>query len=208
MAKSVRKSARRKSKKLHRGGAGPWTGAYTVGPPLASGSYGQEIVPTSGCDAAMPGGFISSYTARGLPGIGGGRRSRRKRVKKSRSRKQMKKSRRKRKQRGGRYTFDLSAGAIGNGPFSAGAEVSRIPCEGGMVNTGPVAALANPAPMAGGAAPPLGAPYAKTDNAAYYAPTAGYENQPSGWVGAAGAPSLLQIPYDARSYNPACLKTN
>jgi hypothetical protein len=26
-------------------------------------------------------------------------------------------------------------------------------------------------------------------------------------VGSTGAPSLLQTPYDARSYNPACLKT-
>jgi hypothetical protein len=200
MKKSVRKSGRRKSmrkskkgRRGQKGGAGPWTGAYTVGPPLMAGSYGQEIIPTTGCDAARPDGFISSYAPTGLPGVGGGRRKSRK----GRGR------RRSRRQRGGRYTVDLAAGPIGNGPFVAGAQISRIPCEGGMVDTGPPAPFPNPVPMAGGAGP-----YASTDNAAYYAPTAGYSNQPSAWVGAAGAPSLLQLPYDAREMNPACLKTN
>ena len=47
-----------------------------------------------------------------------------------------------------------------------------------------------------------------TDNAAYYAPTAGYDNKPSSWLNSVGAPVQLQIPYEARSWNPACLKTN
>jgi len=191
-----RLSAKRRSAKRHgsakrrrqRGGAGPWTGAYTVGPPLTVGSYAQEIIPTTGCDAAQPPGFVN-VVPRGLPGVGGSRR----RLRRTKGR----------RQRGGRYTFDLQAGAIGNGPFSAGAQVSSIPCEGGMYNTGPSANLPNPVPMTGGAGP-----YASTDNASYYAPTAGYANQTSSWVGSAGAPSLLQIPYDARSMNPACLKTN
>ena len=182
-------SAKRRSasRRRQRGGAGPWTGAYTVGPPLTVGSYAQEIIPTTGCDAAAPSGGFIGVVPRGLPGVGGGRRRRTKG----------------RKQRGGRYTFDLQAGAIGNGPFAAGAQVSSIPCEGGMYNTGPTANLPNPVPMAGGAGP-----YASTDNASYYAPTAGYGNQTSSWVGSAGAPSLLQIPYEARAMNPACLKTN
>jgi hypothetical protein len=41
----------------------------------------------------------------------------------------------------------------------------------------------------------------------YSAATAGYGNQPSTWVSSSGTPSLLQTPYDARSLNPACLKT-
>ena len=47
-----------------------------------------------------------------------------------------------------------------------------------------------------------------TDSAAYYAPTAGYDNKPSSWLNSVGAPVQLQIPYEARSWNPACLKTN
>jgi hypothetical protein len=47
-----------------------------------------------------------------------------------------------------------------------------------------------------------------TDSAAYYAPTAGYDNKPSSWLDSVGAPVQLQIPYDAKAWNPACLKTN
>ena len=45
------------------------------------------------------------------------------------------------------------------------------------------------------------------DNLAYYAPTAGYDNKPSTWLDSVGAPVQLQIPYEAKSWNPACLKT-
>ena len=45
------------------------------------------------------------------------------------------------------------------------------------------------------------------DTVAYQAPTAGFTNQPSSWVGQAGAPVLLQAPYEARTMNQACLKT-
>ena len=42
---------------------------------------------------------------------------------------------------------------------------------------------------------------------AYVAPTAGYANNPSTWTDSVGAPVQLQIPYEARMMNPACLKT-
>jgi len=45
------------------------------------------------------------------------------------------------------------------------------------------------------------------DTVAYYAPTAGYSQQPSSWVGATGSPVLLQAPYAAGAMNQACLKT-
>jgi hypothetical protein len=38
-------------------------------------------------------------------------------------------------------------------------------------------------------------------------PTAGYDNKPSTWTDSVGAPVQLQIPYNARIMNPACLKT-
>jgi hypothetical protein len=178
--------ARRHTRK-QRGGqyTGQWTGAYSFGGPVAPGSYGQTVVATSGCDAATPPGYISSFTPGGLPGMKGGRR---------RGRGSRRGSRRLKKQRGGRYTVDVGAGPIGGM-----APITRIGCEGGLVNTAPPGAAPNPVPLqAGGAGP---------DNVAYYAPTAGYTNQSSPWVGSTGAPSLLQIPYAAREYNPACLKT-
>jgi hypothetical protein len=201
--KSCARKMSRRRHRTHRGGAytGPWTGAYSFGAPISAGSDAQTVVPTSGCMAANPPGYISNYSGPGgLPGVGGGRRRKRRQA-----------GRRSRRQRGGRYTTDLAAGPIGVGPFSAGATVSRISCESGLVNTAPPGAMANPAvgQMGGGAADlGLAAPYSQGGNEAYYAPTAGYGNQASTWVSSTGAPSLLQIPYEARSYNQACLKTN
>jgi hypothetical protein len=37
--------------------------------------------------------------------------------------------------------------------------------------------------------------------------TAGYTNNASTWVSSTGSPVLLQAPYEARTMNPACLKT-
>ena len=191
-SKKTRKSRRKTMRKM-RGGqyTGPWTGAYSFGAPVAPGSDAQTVVPTSGCVAAVPDGFIKNYSGPGgLPGVGGGRRRHRRAGKPT-----------KRQQRGGRYTVDVGAGPIGNGPFVAGAAISRIGCEGGLVNTAPPGAALNPMPMNGGAG------NLDLSSGAYYAPTAGYGNQSSQWVSSTGTPALLQIPYDARSYNPACLTT-
>lgn len=46
-----------------------------------------------------------------------------------------------------------------------------------------------------------------SDNQAYYAPTGGYSNQASTWVGSTGAPLLLSAGYSDRSVNQACVKT-
>ena len=87
-------------------------------------------------------------------------------------------------QSGGRYGFDLTAPLGGGTPFSSGIpQVTSIPCESSR--------------QSGGA----------SDNVAYYAPTAGYDNKPSGWVGGTGAPVMIQAPYAAGAMNPACLKT-
>jgi hypothetical protein len=100
----------------------------------------------------------------------------------------------KRKQRGGRYGFDLTDSAIfGGTPYTSGIpQVMKIAPEGAVSNP------LNPVQMGG---------LQTEGGAAYFAPTAGYSNTASTWVGSTGAPSLLQTPYDARSYNPACLKT-
>ena len=160
-------------------------GGYTFGSAVApEAPYAQEVIGgpklIPDClEATRPGLVGPIQGTGGLPGFAGG-------------------------MRGGRYTFDLSTGPV-NGIGSAGpsgglAEVSRIQCEGGLVNTSPPGAQANPTVLKGGAG--LG-----EGSLLYTAPTAGYDNKPSEWVSSAGSPSLLQIPYEARTMNPACLKT-
>jgi len=105
--------------------------------------------------------------------------------------------------RGGRYTFDVGAGPITGsaGPVLGGYPiVSRIGCEGGLVNTSPPGALANPMPLQSGGVGGI-------DSAYYTAPTAGYGNRASDYVDSVGGPVLTQQPYDARIANPACNKT-
>jgi hypothetical protein len=163
-----RKATRKSTRKQAGGGQGQ---SYSFGAPIVPGlGNSAEVVPMSSCGAASRPGFISfPSTGLGLPGLsGGGRR------------------RRARSQRGGRYSFDLSAPVAGGTPWGSGIPpVMRIPCE------------ASTATMRGGA----------SDNVGYFAPTAGYSNGASTWVGSTGAPSMVQTPYDARAMNPACTKT-
>jgi len=103
---------------------------------------------------------------------------------------------------GGRYMVDVGTNVSNpNGSGGPGlgnyATITRIGCEGGLVNTSPSGASANPVVLQNGG----------THSAAYMAPTAGYDNKPSEWVSSTGSPSLLQIPYEAGTMNPACLKT-
>ena len=102
--------------------------------------------------------------------------------------------RRSRRQRGGRYSFDLSQPVPGAAaPWAGGIPpVMKIPCESALTT-------ANPLNQRGGVG--------GVDSAFYAAPTAGYTNVPSSWVGSTGTPSLLQTPYDARSTPPVCMKT-
>ena len=101
---------------------------------------------------------------------------------------------RRKKQRGGRYSFDLSTPMPGAAaPWAGGPPpVMRIPCEAAVSNP------LNPVQMGG---------VGGVDSAFYAAPTAGYTNTPSSWVGSTGSPSLLQTPYDARTTPPVCFKT-
>ena len=166
--------------------------SYTFGAPIIPGiDAGQTVVPQSSCMATTPPGFIANpRMGAGLPGMGGGgRRGRRGRRGTRRGRRGSR-----RKQRGGRYGFDLTdSSTFGGTPYTSGIpQVMKIAPEGAVSNP------LNPVQMGG----------VQTEGgAAYFAPTAGYSNTASTWVGATGAPSLLQTPYDARSYNPACLKT-
>ena len=196
MARKNLKRTRRSRKQ--RGGD---SAAYTFGAAVAPGApYASEVIAQEACGAAARPGFIQSPAVGtgGLPGFAGGGRRRGRRA-----------TRRNRKQRGGRYTFDVAAATGGPNPF---VPVSRIACEGGQVDTSPPGAAPNPVPaslQAGGAGIALtgSGVSGAVDTAAYYAPTAGYGNTASSWVSSAGVPSLIQVPYEARAMNPACVKT-
>jgi hypothetical protein len=180
MARRSRSS--RKTKRMRGGGLGS---IYSFGAPIVPGlGNSAEVVPSSSCLAATRPGMVSTPTSGlGLPGLSGGARRRRRGTR--------------RLQRGGRYSFDLSAPVAGGTPWGTGIPpVMRIPCEAATPNP------LNHAAMRGGAATGLGG-----SSLAYVAPTAGYGNTPSGWVGSTGAPVMVQTPYEARSMNQACLKT-
>jgi hypothetical protein len=196
MAKHSRKAAAktRRHRRGRKGGsrrvqrAGGLGHTYSFGGPVGGAGYPigntAEVIPGSSCLAATrPGLAVLPTTGLGLPGMSGG-------------------GRRGRTQRGGRYTVDVGAGQLAPAtPFLGGYPViSRIPCEGSTPNP------LNPGPHTPSTQPPIrggggtGTPFLEV-------PTAGYTNQPSTWVGSTGAPSLLQIPVDARTMSSACLKT-
>ena len=169
-------------------------GAYSFGSSAVApeAPYAQEVVGgphlTPDCLAATRQGMLGPVQGSGgLPGFAGGARggSTTYAITQGMS--------------GGRYMVDVGTN-ISNPNGSGGpglgnyATITRIGCEGGLVNTLPPGTYANPNQNGGG------------DNA-YYAPTAGYDNRASSWVGSTGAPALLQIPYDAGAMNPACVKT-
>lgn len=196
----AKKNNLRRTRKQN-GGGWAFTGATISG----VNNYGQVNTPIGDCRAASPPGFISPpYEQKGLPGLSGGARRRRRTMK------------------GGRYGFDLANPVPGAAaPWAGGIPpVQRIACEGSTPNP------LNPGPHTPSTAPPapsgnsfLGGGRRRnrsrrqrggglgTDNLAYYAPTAGYDNLPSRWVDSVGAPVLLQKPYDAQAWNPACVKT-
>ncbi|NBQ47689.1 MAG: hypothetical protein EBU33_04440, partial [Sphingobacteriia bacterium] len=145
--------------------------------------YAQEVVAKEACGAATRPGTLVGYSAGsgGLPGLtgfaGGGTR----RAKKSKKfsfknlaksfknflkSKPMKKRVKSKTQRGGRWTADTAA-AYASGP-NVFLPVSRIGCEGGLVNTSPPGAH-NPAmafKQMGGAGT-LASPYYSAQNAGY-----------------------------------------
>lgn len=205
--KQNRKTNRKTSRKMRKSRGGGWGFTNSTASSLPSGTVNNPMITTDigDCRAASPPGFINPpYTKWqvGLPGMNGGKRTRKGVSACSVS------------QQGGRYSFDLSPTAVGdiapNGAaYWAGtyAPVQRIACEGSTPNP------LNPGPHTPSTEPP--APHGPVqtggvggvDSPFYYAPTAGYDNKPSTWVDSVGAPVQLQVPYDARALNPACLYT-
>jgi len=156
-------------------------GTYMAGASIAPGvlEWRGGTPGTPDCLAAARPGMVTYSGSQGLPGLSGGRRRRG-------SRKQNGGRRRgTRKQTGGRRrnTRKQTGGRYG---FVDGA-YQAIPLERSTSDI----------PQNGGA----------SDNQAYYAPTGGYSNQASTWVGSTGAPLLLSAGYSDRSVNQACVKT-
>jgi len=188
---------------------------YSIGGPILPGlptvnNYAAAVNSIGNCRATTPSYAITPPPATGLPGMGmrGGRRG---------------PKRRNYKQAGGRYGFG------GDMPVPIGAaqsqggypEVVKIGCQANLQNPfNPTHTAPNPTPGAVSSAS-LGESIAKAFgqtggysplgqaavSEAYVAPTAGYDNKPSTWTDSVGAPVQLQIPYNARMMNPACLKT-
>jgi len=175
----------------HRGGGLGQSYAFNPTPIIPGVDTGISFQPESSCMAAVRPGTImgAPIGSGGLPGMGGG--GRRRRGTRGKGRKGRRSS--KRRQRGGRYSFDLSASPIPGGtPWGNGIpQVMSIPCE---------AARHNPLNLQAGGV-------GGVDSAFYVAPTAGYTNNPSSWVASTGAPVQIQTPYNAGAMNPACLKT-
>ena len=199
----VKKSRRnyKKQRSTKQKGAG-----YTLGSAIApEAPYAQEIIGgpklTPDCLSAMRPGLAGPISGTGgLPGFAGGSRQNLGSEGIAQEVGPLVKA-----MTGGGYTVDVGQGPINGigsaGPSAGMAMISRIGCEGGLVNTSPPGALATPLSLRqmGGVG--------GVDSAYYTAPTAGYGNRPSDFVDSVGAPVLLQQPYDARIMNPACLKT-
>ena len=188
-----------KSRKLRRARGGGYSFGAAVAPeaPYSSTVLGGTPLTPDCLASTRPG--LATASPGGLPGFSGGKRKQKGGVKWDLANNEPGAP----VLKGGRYTFDLGAGQFsGSAGPSLGSypEVTRIGCEGGLVNTSPGGAAANPTPLQNGGVGGI-------DSAAYTAPTAGYTNNPSSFVDSVGAPILLQQPYDARSMNPACLKT-
>jgi len=184
-----RKYTMRKRMMKQRGGE---SNAYTFGAPIVAGGPDQEVVRMSACQAVPRPGEIMGYSPPfrgGLPGMAGGGRKYKKFTLK-----QLKRLHKKRGTRGGGWTVDM-AKPLG-GPNVLVDNTKIAPCTWG----GGGRRLRK---SQRGGASLLGSP----DLAAYAAPTAGYTNVASSFTDSVGAPILLQQPYEARTMNPACLKT-
>ena len=211
----------RKNKKRSRTGCsrrqvGGNVGAgYSIGGPILPGlptvnNYAAAVNTIGNCRATTPSYAITAPPATGLPGMGmrGGRRG---------------PKRRNYKQAGGRYGFGGAMPVPIGAALSQGGypEVVKIGCQANLQNPfNPTHTAPNPTPGAVSSAG-LGESIAKgfgqtggysplgqaAVSEAYVAPTAGYDNKPSTWTDSVGAPVQLQIPYNARMMNPACLKT-
>ncbi len=211
--KNTRRRNMRKNRTMKGGGWG-FTGSSSIPGTPGTVSNPQVFSAIGDCRAAEPGYWIpqSSYSTyqKGLPGMSGGKRTRKNR----------------RNMKGGRYGFapEMIPGVTPNGAaWWAGTygPIQRIACEGSTpnpLNPSPHTPSTQPLPVASSSIPmpsqsggaqtaPATVGVGNVDSMYYYAPTAGYANQASTWKDSVGAPVLIQNPFAAREMNQACLTT-
>lgn len=188
-SRKVRKSFRHSKKR----GAG-----YSVGPGYVSaGNLVNTRYPGPHDCAGVPTRFgLANVTPRGLPGLSGGKRGKRKAI------------------RGGRYasTFqELSPNGVGMSSYTT---VGSIPCERGTANqfnpnpNGIQNITTLPQRISGGALNPAPVTVGAVDSMRYYAPNAGYTNNPVVLPPGGASPGFMaQIGYPAGQFNRACLTT-
>jgi hypothetical protein len=192
------------SRRRKRGGG--WSDAGMIIPgQLAHNAYSGEGTDCPGA-VTRPGYLDMGLSRGGVPGLSGGKR--RKSRSKSKSRRRNYKRSQKRHS-GGRYGFSFADAAPLNNYNDVGmasGAFSKVPCEmsrsmaGGAYSPAPVS-------FSSGQSAPSTVGMGEAGAAMYNAPNAGYRNDFNVLSGSAGG-MLIQAPYDAGSFNQACLKTS
>ena len=213
--KSTRRKQSRRSSKRSTGGG------WSLNPStfVSAGNLVNSPYTGAGKDCAgsvVRPGFISSHSGSGVPGMSGGKRKQRSR--RSRGGYQlaiapitvsapgipahaMPAAAPQAPQKGGRYESNPGA-LLNNGSdigMSSYSSAGSIACERGSTNS---------LNMHGGAQIANTVAVGAADSMRYNAPTAGYGHGFQTFPGTSAVGGLmLNTPYDARAYNPACSKT-
>ena len=248
VSKRKRRPARRPTRRTKRNGGG-WSDLVPGSFTSMAVSPGYPVhTPFSGVGKDCTGnfvrpGYIADYSAKGLPGLSGGRRRNRRSNKRRKSRGGMAMPSAATTyetsgglvpnlrldsitpkpgtfpdttgvggtvanpsvQKGGRYGMNPGAGPLNplNGVGTSPAPFIHVPCEAARSNA------LNPTLITkgGGQNFPV-VQVGAVDAMRYNAPTAGYRNDFTTFNAPSPVPGYLtQTPYDAKAFNPACMKT-
>jgi hypothetical protein len=220
MARHSRRKSARRSKRSTRGKRSTHAkrgGGFSLDPSKFVSAGNLENLAYTGVGKDCPGGsyvrpgFISNYGGSGMPGMSGGKRRSRGGYEPAvapivdspvhfpsapgvppQNAEQVI------IQKGGRY--ESNPGALLDGGSDIGMKfysgAHSIPCERGSTNS---------LNMHGGAVPTV--TVGAADSMRYNAPTAGYGHGFETLPGSAVGGLMINTPYDARAFNPACTKT-
>jgi hypothetical protein len=177
-------------------------GGWGVGPDYISpGNLVNHAYAGAGKDCAgipMRSGYMDMYSKEGLPGFQGGNRNAHRR--------------RSKRIQGGRYEVTPGAYLPANGiGASSPSFVSRLACESSRTAVPPMQGgmQMNPASYesSGSASNVPSVQVGASDSMKYEAPNAGYTNDFTTFRAGAVPGFTVQTPYNAGSFNQACLKT-
>lgn len=183
----------RKHKNKRKSGGGWSEGSMIIPGQLEHVKYTGEGTDCPGA-VTRPGYLDMGLSHKGMPGLSGGRRRRQRRRNYKLSQKRLFK--------GGRYGFSFADAAPLNNYNDVGmasGAFSKVPCEMSRSMMGGSQAY-SPSPVSFGSGQTVAV--GQAGSAMYAAPNAGYRND----FTADGM--MIQAPYDAGSFNQACLKTS